>query len=699
MNNKPIKIYLGDLTYDTITVSTNNVPLNIGYIASYCIKRFGSKVEIILFKYINEIEQAILKSPPDILGLSNYCWNQNIGSEMFSLLHKENPNALSVWGGPNFPKDRLSQEKWLNEFPEVDVYITEEGEIGFANIVENVLKIRNQEKIRSSISAKPVDSCIVRNKDGNYQFSNTSERIRNLEDIPSPYLTRLMDKFFDGQLDPIIQTSRGCPFKCTYCVDGSHLVNKVNRYNLERIKKELEYIAQHVPDKITTLGISDLNFGMHKGDLEICDAIIEIQKRYNYPHIVGAATGKNSKERIIETIKRLSGSLVLTLSVQSMDKQVLNNIKRDNISEKDIIDLAPTIKNSGLQTKAEVILGLPGDNYEAHTYTLKSLLDAEIDEILVFSCMLLPGSELYPHEERKKWNLKSKHRILPRDFAKLSNGKIILETEEVVVGTEQMTFDEYVKLRVFNFILRVTSTDKVYSPLKKFLKEQNIKLFDLVEMMLKNIENAPDSIKDICKAYRRSTIDELWDSAEELIANYQQESEYKKLLDGRAGINVLYHYQALVMVSCMKEWTEYIFATLKDLLNKKQQFNEAQSRQFNDIVNYSLGISFNPLGKNRMSINPKYEFNYNITEWLNNNAKLSLSSFKFSSNEEIEFRFTEDQFNTIQNRLAQFDDNIISISKALFTGTIIPSHFFWRNPFIVDKYNEKKSQQDLSQLK
>jgi len=149
----------------------------------------------------------------------------------------------------------------------------------------------------------------------------------------------------------------------------------------------------------------------------------------------------------------------------------------------------------------------------------------------------------------------------------------------------------------------------------------------------------------------------------------------------------------------MKEWTEYIFATLKDLLNKKQQFNEAQSRQFNDIVNYSLGISFNPLGKNRMSINPKYEFNYNITEWLNNNAKLSLSSFKFSSNEEIEFRFTEDQFNTIQNRLAQFDDNIISISKALFTGTIIPSHFFWRNPFIVDKYNEKKSQQDLSQLK
>ncbi len=287
----------------------------------------------------------------------------------------------------------------------------------------------------------------------------------------------------------------------------------------------------------------------------------------------------------------------------------------------------------------------------------------------------------------------SKHRILPRDFAKLGNGKIVMETEEVVIGTEQMTFDEYVKLRLFNFLLRVTSTDKVYAPLKKFLKEYDIKLFDLVEKMSKNLNNAPDSVKDICTAYRRSTIDELWDSSEELIANYQKESEYQKLLDGKAGINVLYHYQALVMVSSMSEWTEYVFTTLKDLLIERKQFNKTQSSQFNDVVNYTLGTSFNPLGKNRMLINPTYEFNYNITEWLNNNARLSLSRFKLSSKKEIEFRFTEDQFNTIQNRLAQFDDNLVSISKALFTGTIIPSHYFWRNPFIKGRYIGQKNQE------
>ena len=186
----------------------------------------------------------------------------------------------------------------------------------------------------------------------------------------------------------------------------------------------------------------------------------------------------------------------------------LLDINRDNISEKRMIELAPTIKESGLQTTAEVILGLPGDTYASHLNTLKTLLKTGIDEILVFSCMLLPGSEMY--EQREKFNFLTKHRILPRDFAKLSNGKIVLETEEVVVGSDTMTFDEYVELRLFNFLLSVTNMDVAYSSVKKFLKEHNIEIFDLVSEMLKILDSAPDSIKDVCNSYKRSTIEELF---------------------------------------------------------------------------------------------------------------------------------------------------------------------------------------------
>jgi len=95
---KILKIYLGDLTYDTVAVSTEALPINIGYIASYCKKLFGDKVDITLFKYFDDLENAIRDSPPDIMGLSNYCWSQNVSIEMFRLLKEKKPLCISSVG-------------------------------------------------------------------------------------------------------------------------------------------------------------------------------------------------------------------------------------------------------------------------------------------------------------------------------------------------------------------------------------------------------------------------------------------------------------------------------------------------------------------------------------------------------------------------------------------------------------------------
>ena len=52
---RSLKIYLCDLTYDTITLSTDAFPLNVGYIASYAKKQFQNKLEITIFKYIDKL--------------------------------------------------------------------------------------------------------------------------------------------------------------------------------------------------------------------------------------------------------------------------------------------------------------------------------------------------------------------------------------------------------------------------------------------------------------------------------------------------------------------------------------------------------------------------------------------------------------------------------------------------------------------
>ena len=233
---KPLKIYLADLTYDTVTLASEAMPLNVGYVAAYCKKIFGDQVEITLFKYIHDLDSAIQNSPPDILGMSNYCWGHNVSVELMKMLRETKPNVLTVMGGPNFPVDLPSQEKFMKEHPELDFYVPVDGETGFSNIIESALTANSLDEIRSTTLSQVIDGCISLDKDGKIKFSIPTIRIKQLDEIPSPYTTGLMDKFFDGKLSPMLQTNRGCPFRCTFCTDGKTDVNRVTSFSTERVK-------------------------------------------------------------------------------------------------------------------------------------------------------------------------------------------------------------------------------------------------------------------------------------------------------------------------------------------------------------------------------------------------------------------------------------------------------------------------------
>ena len=66
-----------------------------------------------------------------------------------------------------------------------------------------------------------------------------------LDQIPSPYLMGSMDKFFDNEeLAPMIETVRGCPYACTFCCWGDPSVNKLRQFSVDRVKAEIDYIAE-----------------------------------------------------------------------------------------------------------------------------------------------------------------------------------------------------------------------------------------------------------------------------------------------------------------------------------------------------------------------------------------------------------------------------------------------------------------------
>jgi len=668
---KPVKIYLADLTYDTVAISTESMPLNVGFVASHCISQFGSDVEIKIFKYIDKLDKAIRESPPDILALSNYVWNQNLGTEFFKIMKKINPNTITVWGGPNFPPDIPSQEKFMKEHTELDYYVPVEGELGFSKIVERFLESQSVNQIFDN----PIENCVSL-KDGKLHYLFSTSRIKKLDDIPSPYTTGLLDEFFDGKLSPMLQTNRGCPFTCTFCTDGTDDVMQVTRFGNERIKDDLDYIGAHVPKNTHTLYISDLNFGMLPGDIKTCDAIVDIQNKYDFPHKVLSTTGKNNKEQIIESINRLNGTMALSMSVQSMDQNVLANIRRANISTDKMIELAPTIRKYDIRTTSEIIMGLPGETYQSHIDGIKKLIDAEMDYIVIHSCMLLPGSEMATPEDRKKWNFKTKFRIIPRDFVKLSSGKKICEIEEIVVGSDAMSFEENLELRRLGFVLWVTNQGVVYDAIIKFLREKKIDVFQLFYRMSRNPELAPNNIQNVFERFGTAAMNELYDSPDEIIEKIQNDDEYERLLQGEGAINVIQFHHALVLTEFIDDWTEYLLKIAVDLLIEAK-IDETSLIQFTDIGNYCRGVSHNPLHENRMSTNPQYDFTYDIPSWLENHTGVSLDNFRLNLSQLITFTYSATQSKIIQDNLNFYGNNLIGKTKAL---KAIPFQQLWRHP-------------------
>ena len=92
-------VYLADLAH---TYSTKNeslmVPLNIGYLKAYAVKYHKNNINIELFKDPNELLKAFYKKCPDLLGLSNYGWNQNLNFKIGKLIKLEFPKTIIISG-------------------------------------------------------------------------------------------------------------------------------------------------------------------------------------------------------------------------------------------------------------------------------------------------------------------------------------------------------------------------------------------------------------------------------------------------------------------------------------------------------------------------------------------------------------------------------------------------------------------------
>ena len=143
-----------------------------------------------------------------------------------------------------------------------------------------------------------------------------------------------------------------------------------------------------------------------------------------------------------------------------------------------------------------------------------------------------------------------------------------MEVEEAGIGTNTLSFDEYVELRLFSLIIKIIASTPSYKSIFKFIESYGSTIFDLAFSMLKSTNFASNNLQIFFEEFKKYTTNELWDSDEELIQHYQDPNEYEKLLNGTVGQNVAYYFHAIAISEHMHDFTDFIIHNVKKLINQ-----------------------------------------------------------------------------------------------------------------------------------
>jgi len=518
---QPLNITLADLVHD-YRPNHFTVPLGIGFIKEYLNSRFGNQVSVTLVKSPDTLLKMISENQPiDVLGLSNYSWNYEINKHVSFCYKKSNCDGTLIQGGPHIRVDPEGIQKFLTDHHLVDYYTMFEGEFPTGNLIEQILT--NPDSVRKrNISAAVPGVAYLSGKTSELVYEPHHSKKGDLEQIPSPILSGALDEFLKSPYYlPLLETNRGCPFACTFCAWGISVLNKVRKFDLDRIIAEIEYVSKI--SKATNWYFTDANFGMFERDVEIAEAIKSAAENSQYFQRLSINWAKNSSKHCMKIQHILTGITDPLVAVQSTDAFVLKNIKRDNIKMETITDLVDQGRKDSISMTTDVLAGLAGETLDSHLNTLRDVFSIGFDSFNVGQIRMLPGSEMETDEYREKYGLKTQYRLIA-GFYGLYGGKPIAEFEESVVETSTMSRADMRKLRKIHFLAWALWNSGLAQPLLRYL--HNVEGINPLDSIMQVMENEKDvELKQFFDEFEDEIKHEWFDTEEELLTYFEKNHE------------------------------------------------------------------------------------------------------------------------------------------------------------------------------
>lgn len=386
-------------------------PLGLAFLGA-ALERAGVRVKVADF-VVNpyspdELEKILNDFQPQIAGVTSVTMTFDNAIKIVKDIKRINPDILTVMGGPHVT---FCAEETMRSFPDVDLIVKGEGD---ESIVELSDASENGRKWES------VDGIVFRT---GQEIRSTADRkkMTDVDALPLPARHLLPLGRYRALNMPIsMTTSRGCPFKCIFCVGRKMVGAKVRYRRAKAVVDEMAYLASLGFPQINVA--DDLFTANKKHCVGICEEILARGLELKWSSFARVDTVSPD----VLSKMRAAGCDSVSFGVETANAGILKTIKK-GISTQQVVEAVKMCVDAGITPSASFILGLPGETPDTLKETVEFGKKLKAMGVLYGFHLLapFPGTEI--REKHDTYDI----RILTDDWTMYHANRAIAETDSV----------------------------------------------------------------------------------------------------------------------------------------------------------------------------------------------------------------------------------------------------------------------------
>ncbi|HEY9061224.1 MAG TPA: B12-binding domain-containing radical SAM protein [Pseudobacteroides sp.] len=411
----------------TLIVAVNSKFIHSSLAAYYlkyvCIEDVG---EVKVLEYtINDHKDQVLASiygeKAEVVAFSCYIWNYEYIKDIVTDLKALLPHTKIILGGPEVS---YNPEEVMYENSGVDYIIIGEGEVVFPHLLKNIFGCKENRKQEISID---LIKGLAYRKDGKVYCDNHYNMVSELTAIPSPYTEDMLQNLGPNRI-LYYESSRGCPFSCSYCISSTF--EGVRYFSMDKVKRDILWF---INKKIRLVKFVDRTFNCNRERAnEILEFIVENAGDTNFHFEVAGDLFDEKMFRILE--KSPKGIIQFEIGIQTVNLESLEAICRKTNLDQLFNNVRRLLASGNIHIHVDLIAGLPKEDFESFEDSFNKVYDLKPHQLQLGFLKLLKGSRIRREAEEFQYVYKRKapYEILGSMFLSYDEIVRLKEIEELV---------------------------------------------------------------------------------------------------------------------------------------------------------------------------------------------------------------------------------------------------------------------------